>query len=61
MQTLSYFMLFPAVIMMVSLVEYVLLVKLLFENKGNASAVVCEFCHIKNDMDQCLLKNRDHD
>ncbi|GFS57841.1 hypothetical protein TNCV_2909311 [Trichonephila clavipes] len=44
---------FPAVLMMVSLVERVLLVKLSYENKGNASAAVREIHRRKN-----LLRRR---
>ncbi len=39
---------FPAVLMTVSLVECAILVKLFYENKGNASAAVCEFRGRKN-------------
>ncbi|GFW44243.1 hypothetical protein TNCV_1746721 [Trichonephila clavipes] len=39
---------FPAVLMVVSLVNSALLVKLFYENKGNASAAVCEFRYRKN-------------
>ncbi|GFX92583.1 hypothetical protein TNCV_2520421 [Trichonephila clavipes] len=39
---------FPAVLMVVSLVERTLLVKLFCENKGNVPAAVREFRHRKN-------------
>ncbi len=39
---------FPAVLMMVSLIERALLVKLFYENKGNATAAVREFCRRRN-------------
>ncbi|GFU39749.1 hypothetical protein TNCV_1949491 [Trichonephila clavipes] len=39
---------FPAVLMVVSLVELALLEKLFYENKGNASAADREFHHRKN-------------
>ncbi|GFQ73849.1 hypothetical protein TNCT_233141 [Trichonephila clavata] len=38
----------PAVLMTVSLVERALLVKLFYENKGNASAAAREFYHRKS-------------
>ena len=41
-------MFYVDVMMMVSFVKCVLLVKLFYENNGNASAAVCEFCHIKS-------------
>ncbi|GFX41677.1 hypothetical protein TNCV_3110731 [Trichonephila clavipes] len=38
---------FPAVLMAVAVVERALLVRLFYENKGNASAAALEFCHRK--------------